>query len=67
MTRFLSVVKKSLAMDKLVNTKCRSASFALHKIGQIRQLINKTTAEKLIHASVITQNSYWHRTLHGYE
>ena len=52
-------------MDKFVNSKCRSASFALHKIGQIRQFINKTTAEKLNHAFVICHLDYCNSLIYG--
>ena len=40
-------------MEKFVAQKCRSASFALHKIGRIRSVLDKQTAERLVHAFVM--------------
>ena len=39
-------------MEKHVNNVCRAASFALHKLGQIRKYLDKHTTEKLVHAFV---------------
>ena len=33
-------------MEKHVNNVCRAASFALHKLGQIRKYLDKHTTEK---------------------
>ena len=42
----------NLSMEKHVNNVCRAASFALHKLGQIRKYLDKHTTEKLVHAFV---------------
>ena len=42
----------NLSMEKHVNNVCRAASFALHKLGQIRKYLDKNTTEKLVHAFV---------------
>ena len=37
----------NLSMEKHVNNVCRAASFALHKLGQIRKYLDKHTTENL--------------------
>ena len=44
----------NLTFENLVSQKCRSASFGLYKIDQIRSYLDKTTTERLIHAFVMS-------------
>ena len=46
-----------LGRDQVVNV-CKSASFALHRIGRIRHVLNRTTTEKLIHAFITSRLDY---------
>ena len=39
-------------MDLFVNNICRSASFALYRIGQIRKFLDKKCTEMLVHAFI---------------
>ena len=41
-----------LSMSSHINSVCRSASFAIRKIGKIRRYLDKANAEKLIHAFI---------------
>ena len=45
-----AIFDDKFTMDNFVSQKCRSASFALHKIGKIRNMLDKPTTERLIHA-----------------
>ena len=38
---------------------CKSASFALHRIGRIRNVLNRTTTEQLIHAFINSRLHYY--------
>ena len=42
----------NLSLDKHVNNIYRAASFALHKLGQIRNFLDDQTTGKLVHAFV---------------
>ena len=57
----------NFTMDSFVSQKkkCRSASFALHKIGKIRNLIDKHTTERLIHAFVVCHLDFCNSLLSG--
>ena len=46
------VVQNDLKMDLFVNNICRSTSFALYRIGQIRKLLDKKCTEMLVHAFI---------------
>ena len=46
------VVQNDLKMDLFVNNICRSASFALYRIGQIRKFLDKKCTEMLVHAFI---------------
>ena len=52
-------------MEKFVAQKCRSASFALHRIGRIRSFLDKQTAERLIHAFVMCHIDFCNSLLQG--
>ena len=42
----------NLSMEKHVNNVCRATSFTLHKLGLIRNYLDKQTTSKLVHAFV---------------
>ena len=46
------IVQNDLKMDLFVNNICRSASFALYRIGQIRKFLDKKCTEMLVHAFI---------------
>ena len=46
------IVQNDFKMDLFVNNICRSASFALHTIGQIRKFLNKKCTEMLVRAFI---------------
>ena len=52
-------------MEKFVTQKCRSASFALHRIGKIRSYLDKQTAERLVHAFVMCHIDFCNSLLQG--
>ena len=41
-----------LSMSGYINSVCRSASFAIRKIGKIRRYLDQASAEKLVHAFI---------------
>ena len=45
--------------------KCRSASFALHRIRRIRSFLDKQTAERLVHAFVMCHIDFCNSLLQG--
>ena len=42
-----------LTMSKHVSNICKAASFALHKIGTLRQFLSQAATEKLVHALIM--------------
>ena len=52
-------------MESFVKQKCRSASFALHKIGKLRPFIDNTTTQRLVHAFVMCHIDYCNSLLFG--
>ena len=54
-----------LLLENFVSQKCRSASFALYKIGKIREYIDKHTAERLVHAFVMCHIDFCNGLLCG--
>ena len=46
---------------------CRSGSFALYRIGRIRNILDRTSTEKLIHAFVTSRLDYCNSLLFGVE
>ena len=54
-----------LTLEKFVAQKCRAASFALHKIGKIRDYLDKHTTERLISAFVMCHIDYCNSLLWG--
>lgn len=52
-------------MDMHITTICRSASYALWRIGRIRKLLDQPAAEKLVHAFVTSRLDYCNSLLYG--
>ena len=52
-------------MTSHINNICRSAYFALYRIGKIRSLIDVPTTEKLVHAFVTSRLDYCNSLLYG--
>ena len=59
------VVTKDLSMDKYINNKCRSASYALYKIGRIRNCLDGKTTETLVHAFITCHLDQCNSLLYG--
>jgi len=55
----------NLTFENVVSQKCRSASFGLYKIGRIRNYLDKTTTERLIHAFVMSHFDFCNSLLFG--
>ena len=48
-----------------IHVKCKSSYLALHKIGQIRNLLDKSTTEKLVHAFITSRLDFCNSLLLG--
>ena len=48
-----------LTMSKHVSYICKAASFALHKIGTLRQFLSQAATEKLVHALIMPRIDFW--------
>jgi hypothetical protein len=59
------IVQNDLRMDVFVNNICRSASFALYKIGQIRKCLDKDSTEMLVHAFITCRLDQCNSLLYG--
>ena len=59
------IFQNDLGLSQHINNVCRSASFALHKIGQLRHYLNTQTTEKLIHAFVTCRLDYGNSLFYG--
>ena len=56
---------QSASMSPHVNSICKSASFALWKIGKIRKLLDSHSTEKLVHAFITSRLDYCNSLLFG--
>ena len=56
---------KHLTLNYYINDTCRAASFALHKIGTIRQFLNRKSTERLVHAHVMSRIDFCNSILYG--
>ena len=56
---------KHLTLNYYINDTCRAASFALHKIGTIRQFLNRKATERLVHAHVMSRIDFCNSILYG--
>ena len=64
--RNLGVIFESdLKMNDYVNNICRSASFALYKIGRIRNFLNQKSTEILIHTFITSRLDQCNSLLYG--
>ena len=52
-------------MSLHVNKLCQTASYALRAIGQIRKYLDRSSAEKLVHAFVTSRLDYCNSLLYG--
>ena len=59
------IFDQHLSMTAHVNNLCKSASFALRSIGQIRKYLDRATTEKLVHAFVTSRLDYCNCLLFG--
>ena len=55
----------NLTLSNHVSDVCKSAFFALHKIGKIRPFLNSKSTEKLVHAHVMSRLDYCNGILMG--
>ena len=55
----------SMTMTSHIASICKSASFALWKIGKIRNLLDQQSTEKLVHAFVTSRLDYCNSLLYG--
>ena len=51
-------------MSSHVSQTCRSASFALHRIGKIRNILDQTTTERLVHAFITSRIDFCNSLLY---
>lgn len=49
------MVDDQLTLKRHVGNMCRSASYAIHKIGKLRRYLDQATTEKLVHAFVMSR------------
>ena len=54
-----------LTMTSHVNFVCKSSSFALHRIGKIRQFLTKDATKQLVHALVMSRIDFCNSILYG--
>ena len=59
------VMDKHMTLSTHINNICRSASYAIFKIGQIRRFIDQATAERLVHAFVTSRLDANNSLLYG--
>ncbi len=59
------VMDKHMTLSTHINNVCRSASYAISKIGQIRRFIDRVTAERLVHAFVTSRLDANNSLLYG--
>ena len=59
------IMDSSGTMSDYVAKVCKSASFSLWKIGRIRNLLDQSTTEKLIHAFITSRLDYCNSLLFG--
>ena len=59
------ILDDTLTMTSHVNNICRSASFAIRKIGKLRRYLDQKNAEKLVHAYVTSRLDSCNAILYG--
>ena len=64
--RNLGVIFDSrLTFENFISQKCRAASYALYKIGKLREFLDRSTTEKLVHAFVLCHIDFCNSLLFG--
>ena len=56
---------KHLTLQKHIKNVCKSASWGIYKIGEIRRLLDKASTERLVHAFVSSRLDYCNSLLAG--
>jgi len=59
------VFDNNMSMEKHINQLCASSFYHLRNIGKIRQYLDQTTAERLVHAFVTSRLDYCNSLLFG--
>ena len=59
------IVQNDLQMNIFVNNICRSASYALYRIGQIRTFLDRKSTETLVHAFITCRLDQCNSLLYG--
>ncbi len=59
------IMDRHFTLSSHLNNVCRSASLAIHKIGQIRKYIDNSTTERLVHAFVTSRLDANNSLLYG--
>ena len=59
------IFENDLRMDDYIKNICRSASYALYKIGRIRHFLNEKSTETLIHAFITCRLDQCNSLLYG--
>ena len=60
-----STLDETLSMQKQINNTCKGAWMCLRRIGQIRQFLDKATAEKLVHAYISSKLDFMNALLYS--
>ncbi|XP_068741667.1 uncharacterized protein [Montipora capricornis] len=63
--RDLGVILDHLKMSSHINNICKSASYSLRRIGQIRRYLNTASTEKLVHAFITSKLDYCNSLIYG--
>ena len=59
------ITDRFLTMSKHVSNICKAASFALHKIGTLRQFLSQAATENLVHALIMPRIDFCNSLLYG--
>ena len=60
-----AIFDSRMTFEKFISHKCRTASYALYRIGKIRNYLDKPTTEKLIHAFVLCHIDFCNSLIFG--
>ena len=61
----MSALQNDLQINGFVNNICRSASFAMYRIGQIRKCLDRKSTEILVHAFITCRLDQCNSLLYG--
>lgn len=59
------ILDRHLSMDSNIKHICKASSYAIYKIGKIRQYLNKPSCEKLVHAFISSRLDCCNSLLYG--